>query len=304
MNIRRAVFLLLILAAALAAPRPLRAEREPFLVSTAWLAEHLRDKNLVLIQVGVPEEFNAAHIPGAVFLSYMDISTPRGEGLTLQVPPVEQLRDTFEKLGVSDDSRIVVYFGKDWVTPTARVFLTLEYLGLGARTSLLDGGLPTWQAEGRPVSAEATTPARGKLTPRPRSDVIVTAEWVNEHRSDPTAAIVDARHAQFYSGEAGHMPRGGHIPGARSIPYPSLVEESNKLKDRAALEEIFRAAGVRPGQLVVTYCHIGQQASLAWFVARMLGYDARLYDGSFEEWSARTEFPVVGPAPATPESKP
>ena len=90
------------------------------------------------------------------------------------------------------------------------------------------------------------------------------------------------------------MPRGGHIPSARNIPFSSLVEDSNnKFKSVAALRELFNAAGVKQGDSVATYCHIGQQASLLYFAARYLGYDAHLYDGSFEDWSHRPELPVV-----------
>ena len=88
------------------------------------------------------------------------------------------------------------------------------------------------------------------------------------------------------------MPRGGHIPGARNIPFDSVVEDSNKFKSVETLRQLFTTAGVKPGDSVTTYCHIGQQASLLYFVARYLGYEAHLYDGSFEDWSHRPELPV------------
>jgi len=108
------------------------------------------------------------------------------------------------------------------------------------------------------------------------------------------ADIVDARAAKFYTGaEAGQMPRAGHIPSAKSIPFSSVVEDpTNKFKSVEALRGLFNAAGVKQRDTVATYCHIGQQASLLYFVARYLGYDAHLYDGSFEDWSRRTELPV------------
>jgi len=182
--------------------------------------------------------------------------------------------------------------GTDWASPTTRTFLTLEYLGLGERTSILDGGLPAWRAAGNPVTTEVRAATPGKLTPRPKNDVVVDAAWVNAHLRDASVTIVDARHTRFYEGDPGRMPRGGHIPGAKSVPYVALLEESGAYKNTAAMAEAFRAAGVPPGSTVVTYCHIGQQASLVWFVARMLGYNARMYDGSFEDWSRRTELPI------------
>lgn len=268
--------------------------RESMIVSADWLAKHLNDDSLVLLQIGQKEEFTSAHIPGAQFISTADLSTPRGEGLSLELPPAIQLYAVLEKFGISNKSRIVVYFSKDWVTPTARIFFTLDYLGLGDRTSILDGGLPAWRAEGRPVTTEVVTPKMGKLTVKPRAELVVTSDWVNSNLKNPGVKILDARDPQFYTGaEVGRMPRGGHIPGAVNIPFSVLVDDvSNKFKSAEQLRQTFKAAGTFPGDTVATYCHIGQQASLLYFAARYLGYDAHLYDGSFEEWSRRPELPV------------
>jgi thiosulfate/3-mercaptopyruvate sulfurtransferase len=276
------------------------------IVSAEWLAKHLNDDALVLLQVGEKPEYVAGHIPGAQFISLADISTPRGSGLALELPSVAQLQTTFEKLGVTDRSRVVVYFGKDWVTPTARVFMTLDYLGLGDRTSILDGGLPAWRAEGRPVTAEVRTPKTGHFTSRPNTKLVVDAAWVSANLNKPGVAIVDARASKFYTGaEAGQMPSAGHIPSAKNIPFSSVVEDpSNKFKSVEALRELFNTAGVEPGDSVATYCHIGQQASLLYFVARYLGYEAHLYDGSFEDWSHRPELPVEKSPGAKTDTKP
>jgi thiosulfate/3-mercaptopyruvate sulfurtransferase len=270
------------------------AVRNSLIVSTAWLAQHLKDDSLVLLQVGEKAEFAAGHIPGAQFIQLADISTPRGQGLTLELPEVAQLQATFEKLGVSDKSRIVIYFSKDWVTPTTRVFFTLDYLGLGDRTSILDGGLPAWRAEKRPVTTDESIPRMGHITPRPNEQLVVDAVWVKNNLNKPGVMILDARASKFYTGEdPGRMARGGHIPGAKNIPFESVVEDpSNKFKSVESLRQLFITAGVKQGDSVTTYCHIGQQASLLYFVARYLGYDAHLYDGSFEDWSQRTELPV------------
>lgn len=268
--------------------------RESMIVSTEWLAKHLNDQSLVLLHVGDKKEYDAGHIPGAQFIQIADISTPRGQGLALELPPPDQLKATFEKFGVSDNSRIVVYFGKDWVSPTARVYFTLDYLGLGERASILDGGLPAWIAEQRPVTTEVIVPKPGSFTPRPNPKLIVDAAWVNANLKKPGVAILDARNSEFYTGaEKGNMPRAGRIPGAKSIPFSSLVENPNsKFKSVAALQQLFSGAGLDKRDNVATYCHIGQQASLLYFVARYLGYDAHLYDGSFQEWSNRADLPV------------
>jgi len=268
--------------------------RDSMIVSTEWLAKHLNDDSLVLLQVGEKKEYDEAHIPGAQFIQLQDISTPRGQGLILELPSVDQLKATFEKLGVTDKSRIIVYFGKDWVTPTARVFMTLDYLGLGDRTSILDGGLPAWRAEERAMTAEVREVKPGTFTPHPNAKLVVDAAWVSANLSKPGIAILDARASKFYTGEeAGQMPRGGHIPRAKSIPFSTLVDDAtNKFKSPEALRTLFSTAGVKENDSVATYCHIGQQASLLYFVARYLGYDAHLYDGSFQDWSNRSELPV------------
>src|SRR5260370_4689802 len=105
------------------------------IVSTQWVAKHLNDDALVLLQVGDKDEYLAAHIPGAQYITLTDISTPRGQGLTLELPSVDQLKATFEKLGITDKSRIVVYFGKDWVPPPPLVFIPPAFLGLALRPS-------------------------------------------------------------------------------------------------------------------------------------------------------------------------
>jgi thiosulfate/3-mercaptopyruvate sulfurtransferase len=276
--------------------------REPVFISTASLAERLNDRELVLLHAGEKADFDSGHLPGARLVTVREVSTPPGQGLTLQIHALDQLQSVFEQKGISHGSRIVVYAGGDSTTGAARVFLTLDYFGLGGQTSLLDGGLRAWKAEGRPVTSEVRTPATGRLTPKPNPSVIADINWLGANLKNPGVAIVDARAEEFYEGTSpGRMSRAGHIPGALDIPFAAVTDSSGKLRSREALEGLFRASGVKPGQLVVTYCHVGQQASLVYWVARYLGYDARLYDGSWEEWSARTDLPAVtGPAPGAP----
>jgi thiosulfate/3-mercaptopyruvate sulfurtransferase len=268
--------------------------RGSMLVSTAWLAGHLQDPNLVILSIGQKAEYVQGHIPGALYLEYADTRLARSPvNLTFELPPVANLVEVFGKLGVTNDSHIVLYFSQDMVSQTTRVFLTLDALGLGSQTSILDGGFPVWQSEGRPVSTERRLVVRGKLEPCPQNDVITGVDYVraNLHRSG--VAIVDARDLEYYTG-AKHADgkRAGHIPGARGLTYSTLLDESGKFRPPDVLAAMFRDAGIQPGDRVVAYCHIGQQATVVYFVARYLGYDARLYDGSWEDWSAHTELPA------------
>ena len=271
-------------------------DSNPLVVSTAWLGEHLNDRGLVIISVGPRASYEAGHIPGARFVEMSAISTS-APGSTLEMPPVDKLKTAFEDLGVSNNSRIVICFLADYVSPSTRVYFTLDYLGLGLQTSLLDGGFEAWRAEGRAVTTGAPQITRGTITPHPRPELIVDAAWVSANLNKPGIAIVDARTPQFYTGaSAGRMPRAGHIPSAVNVPFTSLADSANKLKDSTTLRKMLADAGIKRGDQVVSYCHIGQQATVVYFVAKYLGYDARLYDGSFEDWSKRSELPVVGPA--------
>jgi thiosulfate/3-mercaptopyruvate sulfurtransferase len=271
------------------------ADREPMVVTVDWLGDHLNDPSLVLLQIGDKKDFDKGHIPGAQFMEYESISTPHGQGLMLELPPVEQLVSVFEKLGVSNSSHIILYFGTNWVTPTTRVYWTLDYLGLGDRTSILNGGLVAWEATHHRVSTGVKQPAKGSITPAPRKEIVADAAWVSGHLHKPAVTIIDARTHEFYSGsESDGNPRSGHIPGATNLSYLDVIDQdNNKFKSTEALKELFRAAGLKPGNLMVSYCHIGQRATVLYFTAKMLGYDAKMYDGSWEDWSHRQDLPIV-----------
>jgi thiosulfate/3-mercaptopyruvate sulfurtransferase len=279
------------------AASPTSAGREPMLVTVDWLADHLNDPSLVLLQIGDKKDYDKGHIPGAQFLEYETISTPHNHGVTLmlELPPVEQLVSVFERLGVSNRSHIILYFGTNWVSPTTRVYWTLDYLGLGDRTSILNGGLVAWEATHHAVSTESKQPAKGSITPEPRKEIVADAEWVSHHLNQPAVTIIDARNHEFYNGsQSDGNPRSGHIPGATNLVYLDVVDQdNNKFKSPDALKELFRAAGLKQGNTMVSYCHIGQRATVIYFTARMLGYDAKMYDGSWEDWSHRKDLPIV-----------
>jgi thiosulfate/3-mercaptopyruvate sulfurtransferase len=278
--------------------------REALLVTTTWLGQHLNDANLVLLHVGDKTQYAARHIAGARHVALMNLSVERG-GLSLEMPSADDLRRTLETLGISDHSRIVVYYDKSAITAATRVVLTLDYAGLGGHTSLLDGGLEAWTREGRDVTA-AIAPGRvGSLSPLATTPIVVDADYVLAHLKAPHVAIVDARAAAFYDGvDSGKSMLGsamvphktGHIAGAHSVPFTTVTDDQLVFRSAAQLEAIFAKAGVQPDDTIIGYCHIGQQATTMLFAARTLGHPVLLYDGSFQDWSRHDDrYPVENP---------
>jgi thiosulfate/3-mercaptopyruvate sulfurtransferase len=280
------------------------ASAMPLLVSPAWLAARLSDPELVVLHVGPPDTYAKQHIPGARQVTLADVAIPmQGDGgLHLELLPADELRQRLEKLGISNGSRIVVYFADDWLTPATRLVLTLDAAGLGAQTALLDGGLSAWRRAGHAVSDAPPAARSGKLATLTVRPMIVGATSVVTSLGKPGFAVVDARDTKHYDGtETGgshdRPHRTGHIAGALSIPFDSLYDEQNRLRSDDELRARFARAGVKPGDTVIGYCHIGQFATAMLLAARRLGHPVRLYDGSFEDWSRHAAYPVEkGPA--------
>jgi thiosulfate/3-mercaptopyruvate sulfurtransferase len=279
-----------LLSAIFAVPQAIWGANAGMLISTEALSKRLGDESLVILHVGSQKDYDSGHIPGARLINVSDISVTGERGLRVELPPVEALVAALGKLGVGDSSKVVVYSGTDAVQAATRVWFTFDYLGLGDRVALLDGGLTLWRAEDRPLSTEVRKWEAKTLKVRPRRELVVDAAWVQSRVDDSSVRIIDARTREFYSGaNAGGMPRAGRIPGSHNAPLSSFLEENRRLKPE---EELKKLLGAPEGSLPVTYCHIGQQATVPYFVARYLGLQPRLYDGSFQDWSMRTELHV------------
>ena len=180
----------------------------------------------------------------------------------------------------------------------ARVFMTLEVMGLRGNVSMLDGGFGGWQEDGREISVESPTFNRGSISLVAQDDILVTADWIHQRLLDPGTALVDARPDDEYTGEDGGLggtSNPGHIPGAAQMYWEELVV-SRPLPTVHSLDqltELFLSAGAEEGDTVVAYCMVGWRASFTYFAARLLGYETKFYDGSWRDWGTREDLPYV-----------
>lgn len=278
-------------------PGATAASRGAMLVNTAWLSQHLNDANLVVLHVGSKAQFDSGHVTGARHVALAELSLPQTEGgLTLQMGTVEQLTAWAKSNGIGDQSRVIIVPHDENLQSATRVFLTLAYLGAFERSSVLDGSFKAWKSEGRAVSIAAPAPARAvTFTPHVRAEIIASLAQVEAITKDSgQTALIDARLPRFYNGDGGGYPRPGHIPTAVNIPL-NTMSSNGFMKPASELKTLFSQAGVKGDKPIITYCHIGQQATVLWFVATLLGYEAKMFDGSFQEWSGTARLPLVAP---------
>ena len=284
----------ILLGTALAVSDPAQPKvRTEMLVSTDWLAQHLKDKDVVILAVSnSPGFYSEGHIPGAHWLNLADIVTKRGDTPN-ELPSVEQLTKVFRKAGVKKGARIILY-GDEYNLLAMRAYYTLDYLDLGAHTALLDGGLDKWKNERRPVSNDSPAESdsaiafRANVNQHILMDTNSIKDWTKTSQAS-RAVLLDARPVAEYAGErhSADVHKLGHIPGAQSLYWQELLisRENPVLLPPDQLRKRFEDAGAKPGKQVITYCRTGIQSSFDYFVAKYLGYDVRMYDASFIEWS-------------------
>jgi thiosulfate/3-mercaptopyruvate sulfurtransferase len=259
---------------------------DSLIVSTGWLAAHLRDPQVVVVEVTMDGQPRHPRIPGARRIPYGHVVITR-DGIGSELPTTDSLRAIAEGLGISSTSRVVAYAHA--APMAARFLLSLEAAGV-RRVSYLDGGLAKWQAEGRPVTEEEPTVVRGTIARTGGSAPIVDAAWLEPRVGTPGLSLIDTRTTGEYvgTGNRSGMPSAGHLAGARQLEWEWMFDTANplRLKSEQELRALF-SERVRTGDAVVTYCWVGYRASATWLVARALGYDARLYDGSYQDWQRR-----------------
>jgi thiosulfate/3-mercaptopyruvate sulfurtransferase len=281
--------------------------RDP-VVSTAWLAERLDDPDIAILDAtwfmpGTPRdakaEFLAGHIPRAGFFAIDEVSDHASE-LPHMLASADHFTQAMRGLGVNSASTVVAYDALGLFS-APRLWWNLRAMGHEA-SFVLDGGLPAWVAEGRPIVSGEPDPAPGDFTARPIPALVRDRAQVSVALRTHVAQLVDARPAPRF---AGHAPeprtgvRSGHMPGAMNVPFAMAVE-GGRLAPVERLETLFTAAGVDLSAPIITTCGSGISASLlALALARLGRFDAAVYDGSWTEWGGSPDTPVVqDPLPA------
>jgi thiosulfate/3-mercaptopyruvate sulfurtransferase len=283
--------------------------RESVVVSTDWLATHLDDARVRVVdirgEVRPPgsnpryrpkrEDYDAGHVPGAVFVDWTrDIVDPL-DPVPAQIAQPGPFAAKMGELGVADDTVVVAYDDHDHMF-AGRLSWALRYYGHDS-VRILDGGWTRWVAEGRPTSRDVPAYPRATFTPRPRAALRKTAEDVARELGRPDVLLLDARPRPQYEGSATAAARAGHIPGARNVPYASLVDQATgRFLEDDALERAFAEAGVDVGHLppnIVVYCNGGVSCSVPLHALQMLGRsDVSVYDGSWNEWGNDDARPI------------
>ncbi len=273
------------------------------LVSTEWLAQHLGDRDLRVVDATwyLPHlkrdpraEYLAAHIPGAVFFDIDEIKDSQSP-LPHMLPDAREFARAVGTLGIGDGDRVVVYGGRFGIA-AARLWWTFRVFGHD-RIAVLDGGLAQWRAEGRPLEVGKVSPTPGRFTVRFRPELVRDLEAMRTNLESRREQVVDARSSGRFAGtEPEPRPglRGGHIPGSHNLPYDRLFRAADgTLLEPEALRRAFADAGVNVDKPVVTTCGSGVSAAvLALALYRLGRRDVPVYDGSWTEWAGRTDTPV------------
>ena len=264
--------------------------RDKVLVTTAWVADHLKDPKVRIAEVDVDTAaYDQGHVPGAAGWNW---TTQLCDTVVRDVIPKHKLEELLGSSGIANDSTVVLYGdNNNWFAAWAFWQLTL-YGHQDVR--IMDGGRKKWLAEGRELSTEASTSARATYKAKEPDDSIrAFLPDVTSAVQNKSAALVDVRSPAEFTGEILAPPglpetcqRGGHIPGAKSMPWGKLANEDGTFKSDAEIKALYDGVGVTGEKPIIAYCRIGERSSHSWFALKyLLGYkNVKNYDGTWTEW--------------------
>lgn len=278
------------------------------LVSVDSLSKRLDDPETVILHIAsATEGYAAGHIPGALFADWDDFVVTKN-GVPNELPDPDEIEAWVRSLGIDDSSKIVLYDEEEGMS-AARAFFTLDSVGLGDRTALLDGQLKAWKAAGKPLSTEPAkaTPSTWKRG-NPNNDRIALQDEIRKLLSEENSGVkpkfMDARSRDYFTGAktSGLAKKGGRLPDAVQMDWVEAIQEGDLplMKAPEDLGFLLEEKGVAPDDPLITYCNSGRSASHLYFTLRYLGYDVRLYDGSMSEWTFDDSNPIES---GTPEAK-
>lgn len=264
----------------------------PLLIEPAELVQHLGKSDLAVVDLNQPGVYARAHVPDAVPLDYGRIVAPRPPAAAV-LPSAEQLTDVLGSIGLTPNQHVVAY-DDEGNGRAARFLWTLDAIGHRG-TSLVNGGLRAWLAEGHPTESGTRSIARSRYPVHIVGDVVADKEYLLAHLNDPAIAIVDTRTPEEYAGTNQRALRAGHIPGAINFNWTDAMDPARhlRLREAAELKRALERLGVTPDKEVITYCQTHHRSAHTYMVLRILGYPrVRSYPGSWSEWGNLPDTPI------------